>query len=434
VDEPDPSSFGGPGAADGIRPFPVEGNTLLAAIVESSDDAIISKDLNGIIQSWNAGAQRLFGYTAEEVIGRPVAMLAAPDTANEIPDILGRIRRGERVEHYETRRQAKDGRILTVSLTISPVRDASGVIVGASKVARDITGQKRSAEIQEHLAAIVESSDDAIISMDLNGTIQTCNKGAERIFGYTAGEMIGRPVSVLAVPERRDEMPEILALIRRGERVDQYETVRQRKDGQPIMVSLTVSPVRNAAGEVVGASKIARDITEAKRIERELKESERLLAVRERYLQAVLESMPECIKVLGPTGELLEINGAGLRMIEADTPEQVLGACVYPLIDEPYREEFRRINEGVFHGGKGGTLEFAITGLKGTHRLFETRVVPLCDQSHAVIGALSATQDITDRKRAEEALRASEARFRAAVSAVTSLIWTNDSHGQMTGK
>ncbi len=115
----------------------------LAAIVESSDDAIISKDMNGIIQSWNRGAERIFGYRPEEIVGKHISTLAAPDRVDEIPDILKRLARGERVDHYETKRRTKDGRILTVSLTVSPIRDATGTIIGASKVARDITDRVR---------------------------------------------------------------------------------------------------------------------------------------------------------------------------------------------------------------------------------------------------------------------------------------------------
>src|SRR5690242_14529292 len=123
-------------ACNTLRPLPVEGDALLAAIVESSDDVIISKDLNGIIRSWNRAAERVFGYTAEEVIGKPITILAVPERLDEIPDILARIRRGEKVDHYETRRRTKDGRVLTISLTVSPVRNAAGEIIGASKIAR----------------------------------------------------------------------------------------------------------------------------------------------------------------------------------------------------------------------------------------------------------------------------------------------------------
>ena len=242
----------------------------MTAIVESSDDAILSKSLSGIIQSWNPGAERIFGYTPEEIIGKHISTLAAPERADEIPDILARISRGERVEHFETRRKTKSGRILAISLTVSPIRDSSGTIVGASKVARDITLQKEASDLKEHLAAIVESSDDAIISKDLNGIIRSWNRGAERLFGYSAEEVIGKHISMLAAPETVDEIPDILARISRGERVDHFETTRKTKDGRILNVALTVSPIRDASGAVIGASKVARDITERRRQEQAL--------------------------------------------------------------------------------------------------------------------------------------------------------------------
>lgn len=234
----------------------------LSAIVESSDDAVISKDLNGIIRSWNRGAQRLFGYTAEEVVGQPISILVDPKRKEEIPDILKRVSRGERVDHYRTQRVAKDGRVLSISLTVSPIRDASGAIVGASKVARDITTEKSFAELREHLASIVDSSDDAILSKDLNGIIRSWNPGAERLFGYKADEIIGKPISVLAAPDRVDEIPNILERVSRGERIEHYQTKRRAKDGRILSISLTVSPVRDASGTVIGASKVARDVTQ----------------------------------------------------------------------------------------------------------------------------------------------------------------------------
>jgi PAS domain S-box-containing protein len=128
-------------------PYPrAELESLLAAIVESSDDAIIAKDLNGIVTSWNKGAERIFGYTAVEMIGQPIALLAPPDQQNEMPAILNRIKGGERVDHYETVRLAKDGRRLHISLTVSPIHDNNGRIIGASKIARDITERKLAEE------------------------------------------------------------------------------------------------------------------------------------------------------------------------------------------------------------------------------------------------------------------------------------------------
>jgi PAS domain S-box-containing protein len=242
----------------------------LAAIVDSSDDAIISKDLDGTINSWNSAAERLFGYTAEEVIGKSVTILIPQDRQDEESFIIGRIRRGERVDHYETVRRRKDGNLIDVSLTVSPVRDMQGGIIGASKIARDITQRSRDVEAALLLASIVESSDDAIISKDLDGTITSWNKGAERVFGYMAEEIIGKNIKVLIPPEYQKEEETIIERVRRGQRIEHYETIRQRKHGSLINVSLTISPLKNAQGEIIGASKIARDITERKRSEAQI--------------------------------------------------------------------------------------------------------------------------------------------------------------------
>ena len=168
-----------------------EAQALLSAIIASSDDAIISKDLKGIVRSWNPSAQRIFGYTAEEMIGKPITVLFPPDRLEEESRILERLQRGERVDHFETIRMRKDGTPVAVSVTISPIHDKNGKIVGASKVARDI-GQ--STELEGRFKAIIASSDDAIVSKDLNGIVKSWNQSAERMFGYTAEEMIGKPL------------------------------------------------------------------------------------------------------------------------------------------------------------------------------------------------------------------------------------------------
>jgi PAS domain S-box-containing protein len=236
----------------------------LAAIVKSSDDAIVSKDLNGIIATWNPGAERLFGYTAEEAIGKPVTILIPSDRQDEEIGILNKIRQGERVDHFETVRQHKDGSPVDISLTVSPIKNAEGKVIGASKIARDITDRKKAEVVALRLAAIVESSDDAIISKDLNGIITTWNRGAERLFGYAAEETIGKPVTILIPSDRQDEEPAILEQIRRGDPIEHYETIRQRKDGSLFDISLTVSPIKDANRRIIGASKIARDISERK--------------------------------------------------------------------------------------------------------------------------------------------------------------------------
>jgi hypothetical protein len=241
--------------------------SVLSALVESSDDAIISMSLDGIIQTWNRGAERLFGYTAAEVIGQSITILVPPEHAEEEPEILRRIGRGERIDHYETIRLRKDGGPVHISLSVSPIRDAEGTIIGASKIARDITGRKAAELAAAQLAAIVESSDDAILSKTLDGIIVSWNAAAERLYQYAANEVIGRHVSLLMVPTDVHELPGIMTRLRHGERIEHHETKRVRKDGTRVQVSVTISPVRNAAGDIIGASAIARDMSERRRLE-----------------------------------------------------------------------------------------------------------------------------------------------------------------------
>jgi two-component system CheB/CheR fusion protein len=261
------------------------------AIVGSSDDAIISKDLNGIIRTWNKGAEKIFGYTADEAVGKSVTILIPPDHQDEEPGILARIRAGESIDHYETVRVRKDKQLINISLSVSPIKDGTGRTVGASKIARDVTAKRQAETMARYFEAIVASSDDAIISKDLNGIIRTWNRSAEKIFGYTAAEAIGKPVTILFPPEAMDDEPRILARIRAGERIEHYETTRVRKGGERIDISLSVSPIKDAAGVVVGASKIARDVTEKKRAERELRlardEAERASQAKDDFLAAL---------------------------------------------------------------------------------------------------------------------------------------------------
>ena len=247
----------------------------LAAIVTSSEDAIISKDFDGTITSWNHGAEQIFGYSAAEAIGGNIRMIIPPDRLGEEDYVLDRVREGQGVDHYETVRLRKDGSLVDVSLTVSPIR-INGTIVGVSKVARDISETRQLGHEALRLAAIVNSSDDAIVAKDLQGVIQTWNRGAERIFGYTADEAIGRSITMLIPADRLSEEDEVLSRVRAGLSVEHFETIRRRKDGTLIDISLTVSPIRTASGVVVGASKIARDITVQRRLREMANEASRL--------------------------------------------------------------------------------------------------------------------------------------------------------------
>jgi PAS domain S-box-containing protein len=252
------------------QPLPdEESRARLAAIVDSSDDAIVGKTLDGVITSWNRSAERMFGWTAAEAVGRSITIIIPPDRLPEEDDVLAHIRRGEPIEHFETIRVRKDGRQLPISVTISPIRDSKGRIIGASKIARDI-GERRESEIaQARLAALVDSSDDAIVSKTLDGIVTTWNGAAERMFGWTAAEAVGQSITLIIPLDRRFEEDEVLARVRRGERVHHFETVRITRDGRLVEVSISVSPIKDARGRIVGASKIARDISGRRRLEKE---------------------------------------------------------------------------------------------------------------------------------------------------------------------
>lgn len=237
-------------------------SAILSAIVEHSDDAIISKDLNGIIKSWNKGAERIFGYTEAEAIGKSILMLIPQSRHHEEDLIQDSIRNGKLVDHFETIRIDKNGFKIPISLTISPIKNNEGLIIGASKVARDISKKHEDAAKQAILAAIVESSEDAVISKQLDGTITSWNEGAKRIFGYSEEEVVGKPITLLIPPSRFDEEQEIIESIKKGEKVDHFQTTRLHKNGYEINISVAVSPIKNIHGEIIGASKVARDITE----------------------------------------------------------------------------------------------------------------------------------------------------------------------------
>ena len=252
--------------------------SLVSAIVDSCQDAIIGKDLDGVITSWNPAASRIFGYRPEEIIGRNVLTLIPDELRYQEPDILRRIRAGERIDHYETVRLTKSGERIHLSLTISPIRDPSGRIIGASKIARDISERRRAEETRSRLASIVESSDDAILSRNLDGMVTSWNEAAGRIFGYSAQEMIGQSSRRIVPPELQSEEDDILRKMRAGDRIDHFETRRLAKDGSDIHVSLSISPLCDAAGLVIGNSEIGRDISARKKLEKFLLQSEKIAA------------------------------------------------------------------------------------------------------------------------------------------------------------
>jgi len=250
----------------------------LAAIVESSDDAIVGKTLDGVVTDWNRGAETIFGYKAEEIVGMPISVLIPPERWYESDGILTRIKNGERVEHFETRRRRKDGKLIDVSVTISPVYDSEGRLCGASKVARDITESKRAltalAEREAHLRSVLETVPDAMVVIDDKGLIESFSAAAVRLFGYTAEELIGINVSVLMPEPYRTQHDGYLKryadtgekrIIGTGRVV-----VGQRKDGTTFPMELAVGEV--ATGEKRFYTGFIRDLTERQQAQQRLQE------------------------------------------------------------------------------------------------------------------------------------------------------------------
>lgn len=242
----------------------------LATLVASSYDAIIGVSIDGRIMSWNVGAEHLYGYAQDEAVGQLLSIVVPARCTEELWKTLFRLKTGEHIEQYETVRLRKDGREIDIACTLSPIRNSDGTTVAASSVERDITERKRGDEIRARLAAIVESSPDAIIGKSVDGIISSWNTGATRMLGYTAEEVVGKPISIVVPDDRLGEEQEILRCVSRGERITQFETVRRRKDGQPVNISLAVAPLWDSRGRLFGVASIARDITERKRFEEQL--------------------------------------------------------------------------------------------------------------------------------------------------------------------
>ncbi|MBW4888420.1 PAS domain-containing sensor histidine kinase [Mucilaginibacter sp. HMF5004] len=249
-----------------------ETSALLSAIIESSDDAIISKTLHGIITSWNPAAEKLFGFTSVEAIGQHITMIIPSERLKEEDFIISQVSQGNQVNHFETMRQRKDGSLVNLSISVSPIRDSTGKIIGASKIARNITEQRKAAERQSMLAAIVDTSDDTILSKTLDGIITSWNKAAEKMFGYTEAEAVGKHISLIIPADRLNEEDYIIGEIRKGNKVDHFQTIRQAKDGHLVPISVSVSPITDLEGKVIGASKIARDISVQQADEEEKKQ------------------------------------------------------------------------------------------------------------------------------------------------------------------
>ncbi|HWU54375.1 MAG TPA: PAS domain S-box protein, partial [Rhizomicrobium sp.] len=273
----------------GARRAELLSNARLAAILASSDDAIIGKSIDGIVTDWNHGAETIFGYSAAEMIGQSISILLPPGLENEEIEILNRIRCGKKVDHFETRRRRKDGAIIDVSVTISPVFDIEGVLVGASKIARDISAAKADRralmEREAHLQSVLDTVPDAMVVIDTRGVIRSFSATAEKLFGYSAAEVIGSNVSMLMPQPYRGQHDGYMArYMATGERriigIGRL-VVGQRKDGSTFPVELAVGEMRS--GDRRFFTGFLRDLTERQQTQQRLQDLQAELIFMSRF-------------------------------------------------------------------------------------------------------------------------------------------------------
>ena len=246
---------------------PQEQLQFQATVLENITESVIVTDLTGTITYWNKGAHALFGYTAEEMLGKTLAPLYPDMDEHQLTHDLQQVLQGQDyIGEWKGRR--KDATTVWVAIKTTLLRNTAAEVIGFLGVASDITAREEAEETRRRLAAIVESSDDAIVGKTLDGIITSWNAAAERLFGYSSEEAIGKHITLIIPAELLWEEDEIIGKLRQGLRIHHFETVRVRKDGTRIEVSLSISPIKNSTGTIIGAAKIARDISERRELER----------------------------------------------------------------------------------------------------------------------------------------------------------------------
>jgi hypothetical protein len=379
----------------------------LAAVVESSDDAIISKDLHGIVTAWNRGAERVFGYSAAEIVGQPMVLLFPPDRATEESEILERIARGESVDHFETVRVRKDGTRIDVSSTISPIRDIRGVVVGASKIARDITERKEAEESLKRSLAISEKAlkeladqkfaldQHAIVAVtDVQGTITYVNDKFCVISQYSEDELIGQNHRILNSGHHPKEFfQEMYQSIAHG-KVWHGEIKNRAKDGSIYWVDTTIVPFMSAEGKPLQYVAIRADITERMQAEAALRASE------ERF-HTMLNGIPQLAWMANPDGHIFWYNQRWFDYTGA-TPQQMEGWGWQSVHDPQTLPKVLERWKRSIATGTDFEMEFPLRAADDHFGIFLTRIMALKDEDGRVVRWFGTNTDISELKQAEQ--------------------------------
>jgi PAS domain S-box-containing protein len=398
-----------------------EAKRFLASIVESSEDAIVAHTPDGTILTWNQGAQALLGYSSEEIIGRHLSLLIPPEEQHQVRPFLEQILKSHGGAQREDLLVRKDGHRVSVSVTASSIRNFAGEVVAVSAIIRDITERKKADESRALLASIVESSDDAIVSLTLDGTILSWNKSAEVLFGYSADEVIGKDAAMLAPPDRLDELRRMLAMVRTGT-VSRMDTVRLGKGGRRIEVAVTVSPIRRNGGEIVGAADMLRDISERVRAEQRLRESQ------ERFRSA-FENAPFGMCLGGLDGRLIQVNKTFCQLVGYSEQELLAASWTDLTHPDDLGPALRR--RAQLYTDPDGCLDAELRYIHRTGNVVwvRARVSLVQNSDGSPLYFVVHVEDIGERKRAQEALRESEERFRIMADGCPAVMWVTNAKG-----
>ncbi|MGA2920814.1 MAG: PAS domain S-box protein [Candidatus Sulfotelmatobacter sp.] len=378
-----------------------ESEELYRSTFELADLGVAHQSPDGRWLQVNDKVCEIVGYSRDELLKMRFQDITYPD------DLEPELRQLEKMtaglaDTYagEKRYIRKDGSVVWVSLRVSTVRGPDRRVKRFVVVVEDITGRREAKQATYRLAAIVESSDDAIVSKTLNGIIASWNAGAQRIFGFTPKEAVGQPITIIIPAELQDEEKQIIKRLRNGERIEHYETVRMTKSGKRLNISLTVSPVKDSAGRIVGASKIARDITESKRIERALREGEA-------RLRAAFSQTYSFLLLLSSEGTIIEANRAAFEAAGLKR-EEAIGLKFWELWWSRLPDEAATLKESVTRATRGELVqeECYYCLADGTLRFARRTLSPVLDDAGNLVMIVATGLDITEQKELREKLEA----------------------------